>query len=169
MLPIPFAYASAIRERVAGRVLVHGDQPRDARALEELAPDEMARALGRDERHVDVRRRHDLLVVDREPVAEHQHVAGGDPVLDARVPDLAVELVGDEHHHDVALAGRVGGLEHPQAVALGRGDAAGLGTQADDDRDAGVLEIECVGVALRAVADDRDGLAVELARSASSS
>ena len=163
MLPIPLAYASAIRERVPGGVLVHGYQPGNARALEELPPHEVAGALGRDERHVDVRRRHDLLVVDREAVAEHQHVAGGDPVLDARLPDLAVQLVGDEHHHDVALAGGVSRLDHAQAVALRRGDAAGLGTQADDDRDAGVLQVQRVGMALRAVADDRDGLAVELA------
>ena len=33
--------------------------------------------------------------------------------------------------------------------------------QADDDVDAGVLEVQRVGVALRAEADDRDGLAVE--------
>ena len=35
------------------------------------------------------------------------------------------------------------------------------GPQADDDVDAGVLEVQRVGVALGAVADDRDGLAVE--------
>jgi len=45
--------------------------------------------------------------VDREAVAEQQRVAGRDPVLDAVVPHLAVKLVGDQHHHDVALAGRV--------------------------------------------------------------
>ncbi len=47
------------RERlgVAGRVLVDRDQAGDARALEVLAADEVARALGRDERDVDVRRR----------------------------------------------------------------------------------------------------------------
>src|SRR5205823_7467486 len=42
------------------------------------------------------------------------------------------------------------------------GDAARVRPQADYDRNAGVLEVEGVGVALRAVADDRDGLAVEL-------
>ena len=40
-------------------------------------------------------------------------------------------------------------------------DGARVGPQADDDVDARVLEVERVGVALRAVADDRDGLAVE--------
>ena len=40
-------------------------------------------------------------------------------------------------------------------------DGLGVRAQADDDVDAGVLEVERVGVALGAVADDGDGLAVE--------
>ena len=142
-------------------VLVDGDQARDAGALEVLAADQVARALGRDQRHVDVRRRHDLAVVDREPVAEHQQLPGAIPSLTPDSQTCAVELVGDEHHHDVALAGGVGGLDHAQPVLLGLGDAAELGPQPDDDDDAGVLEVQRVGVALGAVADDRDGLAVE--------
>ena len=81
-------------------------------------------------------------------MAEQQHVAGGDPVLEAALPDLAVQLVGGKQHDDVALAGGVGGLEHPQAVGLGLGDAGGTGAQSYDDVDAGVLEVEGVGVAL---------------------
>ena len=41
--------------RVAGRVRVDRDQARDARALEVLAADQVARALGGDERDVDLR------------------------------------------------------------------------------------------------------------------
>ncbi len=87
---------------------------------------------------------------------------GAIPSLTPGVPDLGVQLVGGEHHHDVALAGGVGGLEHRQPVLGGLGDAGRLRAQPDDDVDAGVLEVQRVGVALRAVADDRDGLAVEL-------
>ena len=122
----------------------------------------MAGALGSDQGDVDVGRRDDLLVVDREAVAEQQRVAGCDAVLQAAVPDLAVQLVGRQQHHDVALGGGVGGLQHPQSVCLRLGDAGRVGAQPDDDADAGVLEVERVGVALGAVADDRDGLAVEL-------
>ena len=45
--------------------------------------------------------------------------------------------------------------------ALRLRDRLGAVAQADDDVDAGVLEVPGVGVALGAVADDRDGLAVE--------
>ena len=51
--------------------------------------------------------------------------------------------------------------QHLQALLASLGDRGGVITQADDDLDAGVLEVERVGVTLRAVADDRDGLAVE--------
>ena len=41
------------------------------------------------------------------------------------------------------------------------GDRGRVGAQADDDVYARVLEVQRVGVTLRAVAEDRDGLAVE--------
>ena len=46
-------------------------------------------------------------------------------------------------------------------ASFARRDGARVGPQADDDVDAGVLEVERVRVALGAVADDGDGLAVE--------
>ena len=49
----------------------------------------------------------------------------------------------------------------PAASALARLEESGR--SADDDVDSGVLEIERVGVALGAVTEDCDGLAVELA------
>ena len=44
---------------------------------------------------------------------------------------------------------------------LGLLDRRGVRAQADDDVDAGVLEVQRVGVALGAVAEDGHGLAVE--------
>ena len=144
-----------------GGVLGDRDQARHARALEVLAADEVARALGRDQRDVDLRRGLDLAVVDREAVAEQQRVAGRDPVGDLLAVDLAVLLVGQQDHHDVAARGGLGDVEHLEAVGLGLLDRARVGAQAYDDGDARVLEVLRVGVALRAVPDDGDGLAVE--------
>ena len=103
----------------------------------------------------------DLAVVDREAVAEQQQVAGRDAVGDLLAVDLAVLLVGQQHHHDVAARGGLGDVEHLEAGVLRLRDRGGVGPQAYDDVDAGVLEVQRVGVALRAVADDGDGLAVE--------
>src|SRR5690606_22501942 len=48
------------------------------------------------------------------------------------------------------------------AGLFGLGATGGIGAQPDHDLNAGVLEVEGVGVPLGAVAEDRDGLAVEL-------
>ena len=132
-----------------------------AAALLVLAADEVTGSLRSDEADVDAGRRVDLIEVDGEAVGEHQQVAGGDPVGDVRFPDLRLLLVGKEDHHDVAAAGGVGDVEHLEARGLGGGAARRVGAKADDDVDAGFLEVERVGVALRAVAEDRDGLALE--------
>ena len=145
----------------ARRVLGDRDQAGHAGALEVLAADEVAGALGGDQRHVDLRRGLDLAVVDREAVAEEQRVAGRDPVGDLLAVDLAVLLVGQQDHHDVAARGGLGDVEHLQPVCLGLLDRARVGAQSYDDADARVLEVLRVGVALRAVPDDGDGLAVE--------
>ncbi len=60
-------------------------------------------------------------------MAEEQRVAGGDAIRDLRLPHLPVELVGNEHHHDVAAACGVGHVEHLEAVLERLRDRARLG------------------------------------------
>src|SRR5918998_1020574 len=145
----------------AAGVLGDRDQPRDARALEVLAADEVTGALGGDQRDVDLRRGLDLAVVDAEAVAEQERVAGRDPVGDLLPIDLAVLLVGQQDHHDVPARGGLRDVEHLEAVFAGLAGGRRVGPEAYDDADARVLEVLRVGVALGAVAQDRDGLAVE--------
>jgi hypothetical protein len=121
----------------------------------------VARALGRDECHGDVRRRLDLAVVHGEAVAEEQHVALGDALGDRALVDLAVQLVGRQDHDEIALRG---GLRHAgdlQARALRLLNRRGALAQAYDDVHTGVLEVQRVGMALGAVADDGHGLALQ--------
>ncbi len=92
---------------------------------------------------------------------EQDHVALGDAVADLRLPHLAVQLVGEQDHHEVAAAGGLDDRQHLQTLLARLGDGLGVLAQPDHDLDAGVLEVERVGVALGAVADDGDGLAVE--------
>ena len=60
-----------------------------------------------------------------------------------------------------ACFGGVGGAHRLEAVADGEVVVLAAGALADDDVDAAVAEVLGLGVALRAVADDGDGLAFE--------
>ena len=71
-------------------------------------------------------------------------------------------FVRQQDHHDVALAGGVRDRQHAQSVPLRLLDGRRVLAQTDYDVDARILEAERMGVALRAVADDGHGLAVEL-------
>jgi hypothetical protein len=142
---------------------VDGHQTGDAVAFLVLAADQMAGTLGRDHADVDAGRGLDLAEVDREAVGEEQEVAGSDAVGDVRGPDLGLFLVRQQDHHQLAAAGGFGDVQHLEPGRFGLGAAGGIGPQADDHVDSGVLEVEGVSVPLGAVAEDRDGLAVELA------
>ena len=77
------------------------------------------------------------------------------------LPDVVMALVRQQDHHQVATTGGVDDGQDLQALLARLADGGGVGAQADDHVDAGVLQVERVGVALGAVADDRDGLAVQ--------
>ena len=94
-------------------------------------------------------------------MAEQDRVARGDAVADLRLPHLVVELVGQQDHHQIPTTRGLDDRQHLQALLERHGDRRGVGAQPDHDFDAGVLQVQRVGVALGAVADDRDGLAVE--------
>ena len=122
----------------------------------------MARALGGDHAHVHLRAGVDLAEVDREPVGEQQEVAGRDAVADLLSQIWPCFSSGSSTiTTSPRLAASATRLD-PQAVDFGLGGRVGALAQADHDLHAGVLQVERVGVALRAVAEHRNGLAVEL-------
>ncbi len=148
-------------ERVAGGVLVDGDQAGRALALLVQATDDVAGRLRGGEEHVDVRGGLDEAEVDVEPVAEDQGVAGlhgvGQPVL----PRGLLGGVGQQHDDDVGLGGRLVGRLDREASLLGDRPRGGALAQPDADVDAGVAQVQGVGVALRAVAEDGDLLRLD--------
>ena len=73
--------------------------------------------------------------------------------------DLGLGLVGDEHHDDVGLLRGVVHAHDLEAGLLGLLGGRGALAQAHADVHAGVHEVEGVGVALGAIADDGDLLA----------
>ena len=146
---------------VAGSVLVDGDQVRDATALDELGTHGVTRGLRRDHDHVEVGARDDLVVVDGEAVSEGQGGALLQVRLDLFLVQAALELVRGEDHDHVGCGD--GGLHvgNLQTVRFGLGHGGGAATQAHGDVDAGVLQVAGMGVALGAVADDGNFLALD--------
>ena len=148
---------------VAGGVLLHGHQAGDALAVDILAADGVAGALGGGHEHIHAGGRDDLLVADIEAVGKGQGVAllqiGGDVLL----VDVGLHLVVDEDHDDV---GPLGGLGHGfdgEAGLFGVSPVFGALTESHAHVAAGILQVEGVGMSLGAVADDGDLLAVEIA------
>src|SRR5689334_8644089 len=104
--------------RITARILLDGEQARNAAALLVLAAHEMPGALRRDHEHVHVGGRNDLLEVDVEPVAEREVLAGLEARRDVALVDLAALLVGHEDHDDVGLARGGGGVDDAEPGLL---------------------------------------------------
>ena len=146
----------------AGGVLLHGHQTGHALAGNIGGADSVAGALGCRHEHVHTGGRHDLLVADVEAVGKGQGVAllqiGGDILF----VNVGLYLVIDEHHHDVAPLGGLGNILNGKPCGLRLGPVLGAFPQAHADLAAGVLQVQGMGMALRAVADHGDLLAVEI-------
>ena len=92
---------------------------------------------------------------------EDQGVARRDVGLDGLGVQRPLHVVGREDHDHVGLLDRLGRRQHAQALGLGLGARLRALEQTDSDVDAGVTQREGVGVALAAVAEDRDVLALD--------
>ena len=146
---------------VAARILLDGHDHRHATAGRVLAADDVARALRGDHEDRMILGRLDVAVVDVEAVRERDGGTRLEVRLDLIGPHLALGLIRGQNHDHVGLGGSIGHGLDVQALLLGELDRLGGRAEADDDVDAGVAQVQRVRVALRAVADDRDLLAVE--------
>jgi hypothetical protein len=120
----------------------------------------MAWPLGRDHDYIQIGARHHPAEVNIEAVGEGQRRAFLQLRFDLLV-NLALMLVGGQNHHHIGRRCRVLDRLDRQAGFLGFDRRRGIGAQADDDVDAGIAQIERVGVALRAVADNGDGFSFD--------
>ena len=143
--------------RIAGRVLVDGDQARHAATLLVLAAHEVAGTLRRDQHDVEILARLDLLEVDVEAVREQQ---GGAALRSTSSTSLYRSFCA---RSGVSMATSVGALDRVGRLGDLRGrpclrllPAVAALAHADDDVVAAVLEVERMRAALAAVAQDGD-------------
>ncbi|MNV80165.1 hypothetical protein D3C71_1737540 [compost metagenome] len=73
-------------------------------------------------------------------------------------------LIGQQNHYDVGRCNRFVDFQHVQARLADLVPRCTALAQADHDLDAAVVQVLCVGMALRAVADDGHGLAFDQAQ-----
>ena len=151
---------------LAGEVLLDTDQRGAALALGVQTADDVAGTLGSDHDDVNILGSGDGLEVDVEAVCESQSLALGHVGSDLLVVDVSAQLIGDQHHDDVAGLGSLLDL-HDLEVGMRCSELRSLFpvsrtlAQADDDIDAALSEVLGMCVALAAEADDSDGLAVQ--------
>ncbi len=100
------------------------------------------------------------------PCGKGQSLALGHVGSDLLVVDVGAQLIGHQHHDDVAGLGSLFHFHHLEVV-MGGGELGSLLpvgralAQADHDVDAALGQVLGVGVALASEADDGDGLAVQ--------
>ncbi|BAS17472.1 hypothetical protein AHiyo8_57750 [Arthrobacter sp. Hiyo8] len=87
-------------------------------------------------------------------MGEGKGLAGGQLVLDGVVVDRALVLVRCQDHDDVGPFGGVGNVLDREACVLGLCDRLRAFFERDDNLDAGVAQVQRVGVALGTVADN---------------
>ena len=149
-------------QSVAGGVLLHGNQAGNTLASLILAAHGVTGTLGGNHDDVDILGRLDAAKVDVEAVGKRQGLAGGQVGFDAVFVQGSLLLVVDEDHDNVGSLGRLGGGHDGHALSFRLCPALGAVVQTNNNVDAALLQVEGVGVALRAVADDGNGLARQL-------
>ena len=141
--------------------MINRDERGHAFAFSVLAADDVAGALGRDHDDVHVLGRDDRLEVDGEPVAEEQRLALTQVRRDVLLVAGGLLGVGQRDHDDVGALHGLGGRDDFEALFAGDRDGLGAFVEADDDVAAAVLEVQRVGVALGAEAEDGEGFVLE--------
>jgi hypothetical protein len=148
--------------RIAGDVLVDRQQAGHTGAALIFRAHGVAGTFRRDHQHVEVAARLDQVEMHVEPVREHQRRAVLHILGEMVAIDVALQFVGGEHHHHVGPFGGVGHLHDLEFLGLGLLHAAGGLAQGDRDLlHAAVAQVQRMGVALAAVADDGDLLALD--------
>ena len=100
-------------------------------------------------------------LADIEAVSESQRAAFLQVRRDLALVDVGLLLVRNQDHRDVRLLDGLGHRQNLQAVGLRRRLGLRALIEADDDVHAAVLQVQRVGVALAAVADNRHGFLLQ--------
>ncbi len=142
------------RASLAGGVLLHREEGRNATSLDILASNDMSWAFGGDKDDVDIFGWLNGFIVNGEAVAEEEALTlakiGGDVLL----VDGGNFQVGHSNENDIGAANGFSSGEDFKAVFFGDGDRFAAFVESDGDFDAAIFEIKSMSVALGAEAND---------------
>ena len=159
------ADAACIRKRevktFARRVLSDREHIRHAAALAERTAYEMAGPLRRNHEHVDILCGNDLVKVDVEPVRKCERAVWFQVRCDLALVERRLLLIRNEDHRNVRSLDRIRYGENLEPVFSGELRRLRARIKPDDNVYPAVLQVQCMRVALAAVADDRNRLALE--------
>src|SRR5580700_5780662 len=143
------------------RILLNRDQRRYPAPLGINPPQQVAWAFGRDHHHVDITGRNDRLEMNAETMREAQNLSGMQIGLDVLLINRRLRLIRREH---VDPVGTFRGLirshyDHAIGASLLRAGAVRL--EAHEHLVAAVAQVLRLCMSLAAVAQDRDGFALQ--------
>ena len=138
---------------------MYGEQRRHTAPLLELAADEVARSLRRDQHDIEVLARLDLLKVHVEPVCEQQRRAFVD-VSEHGFVQVLLGKVRCQHRDEGCALDRIDRLGDRELVLFGPLEAVTL-ADADHDVKAAVAQIQRMSASLAAVTEHADTRALQ--------
>ena len=144
---------------VSTGVLMNGQKRGSAAAFHKHFAHAVSGGLGRNHRDVNVSRRLDRPEADIEAMGEHQSLPCREVGRDFFLVDVRLNRVRHQNHDDVGPGCNFSDCSDRQAAGLGFGSRFAAGGQSDSHVNAAVLQVESVGVALGAIANDGDFLA----------
>ena len=146
---------------LSGSILLYCNQHRSSLACLVLGTNGMSGSLGSDHGNIHICRRNDELVVDVEAVGEHQHITGLEVRLYVLLIHISLQLVIDQDHDDIGLLYSLSGGKNLQSLCLCLCLGLGALVQTNHYITSGILQIQCVCMALGAITNHTDLLSLE--------
>ena len=147
-------------EALAGSIFLSCENYRHAAAFGESTADQMTRALGSHHEDIHIFGGNDLLEVNIEAMSEGESAAGLEVRGNLVLVDICLLLIRNQDHGDVSLLHSLSHRQYLQAMLLSFSFGLGTLIEADNYIHAAFLQVQGMGMALAAVADNGNGLAV---------
>ena len=143
---------------LTGCILFYCDQTRNTLTCLVLTSYGMSGSLGSDHGNINVLGRYDTSEVNIETMSEHQHIALFQVGLDVILVQICLLLIVDQNHDDVGTLCSFCSGKYFKSLCLSLCPGLGALVQTDDNMASGILQVQCVCMALAAVADNCDSL-----------